>query len=250
VSERIPGDWAPAAGVLAERVVRITGAGDGLGRAAALASAGAGATVILAGRTEKKLEATHDAIVAAGGSPPALYPIDFAGASWADYAQLAATLEREFGALHGLVHCAARFTGFVPLADLEPRDWLETLQVNLTAPFALTRWCLPLLLRADDAAVVFVTDPRAKRSPAFRGAYGIAKRGLEELAATFAAELEHQGQVRFNTLAPAKLRTGLRRRGYPGEALDAAPSPESAAPAILYLLARASRGRTGLTFLL
>jgi NAD(P)-dependent dehydrogenase (short-subunit alcohol dehydrogenase family) len=229
----VPRSYAPAPGLLKERVVLVTGAGAGLGRATALACARAGATVVLAGRTVAKLEAVYDAIRGAGGAEPALYPINFAGATWSDHAQLAETLGREFGALHALAHCAAHFSGFSALETQEPKDWLETLQVNLTAPFALTRHCLPLL-RAGGASVVFVSDACGRRGKAYAGAYGVAKFALEGMMQTWSQELEAEGRVRMNSLDPGPLDTALRRKGYAGG--EAGADPAAAAQALLWLL--------------
>lgn len=225
---------------LAGRNILITGAGDGLGRATAIACAQQQAGVVLLGRTVKKLEAVYDAIRAAGGPEPApepaIYPLNLAGANWNDYLELAATLERELGTLHGLIHCAAHFKEFRPLQDLEPKDWLEALQVNLTAPYALTRACLPLLQKSAGASVVFVTHPASTAQP-YSGAYGVSKSALETLARTWSAELAPAAGVRVSTYDPGPLRTNLRARGYPGESPERNIPPESAVPALLKLLA-------------
>lgn len=243
-----PAGYQPAADALKGRVVLITGAGDGLGRAAALGCAQHGATVVLLGRTVKKLETAYDAIRAAGHPEPAIYPLNLAGASWNDYLELAATLERELGRLHGLLHCAAHFKEFTLLQNLEPREWLESLQVNLTAPFALTRACLPLLEKGGDASVVFVADAAGRRSKPYQGAYGVAKYALEGLMQTWAAELPAESGVRMSSFNPGPLRTALRARGYPGESSRAVPSPESAVPALLWLLCAGSRDSNGRQF--
>jgi len=243
---QVPRDYAPAPTLLKERVILITGAGAGLGRALALACAQAGATAILAGRTVAKLEAVYDAIKAAGGAEPAIYPLNLAGATWNDYEQLAATLEREFGRLDGLAHCAAHFKGFGPLAEADPRDWLETLQVNLTAPFALTRHCLPLLEKSGDAAVALVSDACGRRGKAYAGAYGVSKFALEGLMQTWAQELESAARVRINTLDPGPMDTALRRKGYAdaGDARD----PALAASGLLWLLGPDSKPASGQAF--
>ena len=124
----IPKDYAPASDLLAQRVVVVTGAGDGLGRATALDCARHGATVVLLGRTVAKLEAVYDQIKGAGCAEPAIVPLNLAGATWNDFEQLAETLTREFGRLDAVAHCAAHFKSFTPLATVDPKDWLEALQ--------------------------------------------------------------------------------------------------------------------------
>jgi NAD(P)-dependent dehydrogenase (short-subunit alcohol dehydrogenase family) len=245
---RPPEDYSPPAGLLKDHVVLVTGAGDGLGRATALLCARLGATVILAGRTVAKLETVYDLVRKDGGVEPAIYPLNLAGATWNDYEQLAATLEREFGALHGLVHCAAHFREFVPLAAIEPQDWLESLQVNLTAPFALTRQCLPLLEKAPQASIVFVSDESGRRGKAYAGVYGVAKFAVEGLMQTWAQELESGGRVRVNSLDPGPMDTALRRRGYANR--SGGNDPMAIAPAVAWLLGPDSRPASGRAFTL
>lgn len=232
---------------LAGRVILITGAGGGLGQALAVAVARLGATPVLLGRTVAKLEATDDAVRAVGGEA-ALYPINLTGATWGDLAEVAMTLEREFGRLDGLVHAAAHFKTFTRMEDVEPKDWLESLQVNLTAAFALTRHCLPLLRASGDGSVVFVADQGGRHAKPFQGAYGIAKAALETLSAQWAHEQRADAPVRFNTYYPGPMRSGIRLKGYPGEVLDEVPVPETALPRLLWLLGPNSSGVSGQQF--
>lgn len=245
MSSVLPIDYVPAQGLLAGRRILVTGAGDGLGRAAAIACAAHGAAVILLGRTVKKLEAVYDQIESQGGPAPAIYPLHLGGASWQDYAQLADTIEHEIGGLDGLLHCAAHFKSFSPLTGIEPKDWIEGLQVNLTAPFALTRHLLPLLSASADASVVFVSDRHGREALAYDGVYGISKAAVEQLMHIWTQELQHAPNLRMNSYDPGPLRTGLRLRGFPGELAERLPLPESATPALLWLLGPDSRGVSG-----
>ena len=155
---RHEGALPPAGGSLRDRVVLVTGATGGLGRATSLAAAAAGATVVLLGRKVRALEALYDDIEKNGGPQPAVYPMDLAGATPRDYADLADSIERECGRLDGIVHAAAQFDSLQPFEQQTPEEWTRVQQVNVTAPFLLTGACLPLLKRSGDAAIVFVFD--------------------------------------------------------------------------------------------
>lgn len=244
----IPAGYAPARGLLKDRIVLVTGATGGVGSAVAKACAQHGATVVLLGRNIKKLEKLYDEIESAGGPTPAIYPMNLAGATWNDMAEALATIEREFGRLDGLVHAAAHFTVFSPLSDVAPRDWMETFQVNLTAAYTLTRLALPLLEKSGDGSVVFLTDPSGQDSKAYRGAFGLAKYAVEGMVQGWASELEHLPQIRLNAFDPGPLRTFLRLKGYPGEDAQALPGPETAVPGVLYLLGADGAGSRGKRF--
>lgn len=233
---RIPPDHSPAPGSFTGRAVLVTGAGDGLGRSVALGAARCGAEVILLGRTVRKLEATHDRIVEAGGPPPAIYPMDLSGAGIDDYAELAGRIDQAYGRLHGIVHAAAVFSGLAPLAHLAPEDWLRTVHVNLTAPFLVTRACLPLLQRVPDAAVALVSDALGRRARAYWGAYAVSKFGIEGLASVLAEEVESAGTPRVVCVNPGPMRTGLRRSAFPAEPPDTAPEPHAVAGGVLFAL--------------
>lgn len=219
---------------LHERVVLITGAGDGLGAALARAAGAAGAEVVLLGRTVAKLERVYDAIVEAGGPEPAIVPMDLEGATPDDYADLASRIADQCGRLNAVVHNAAELGPQTPLADHPPLDWYRALQVNLTAPLLLTQACLPLLQASDDPAIVFVDD---ERRGAYWGAYGVSKAGAGALADMLSDELEGDSGVRVHRHQPPPLRTSWRARAFPGELAQEATPPDEATEALLRLLA-------------
>ena len=242
--------YAPPPALLEGRAILVTGAGQGLGRAVALACAAAGATVALLGRKVEKLEKTYDAITAAGGAEPALVPMDLAAATDADFSNLAQLLRRELKGLDGIAHCASHFVPLSPLANQGLEAWLTLLRVNLAAPAALTRACLPLLSAADASSVVFTGETHGASPRAYWGGFAVAKSGLSTLAAIWGDELERAGKPRVNVLVPGPIATPQRAQSHPGEDRGALAPPEYAARAMLFLLGRDSGAASGQTVVL
>ena len=197
---------------LDQRVILVSGAHGGLGSAAAVACARAGATVVLLGRKLPKLNRVYDA-VAQAGAEPLLYPLDLEGASPDDYAELADRLRAELGHLDGVLHCAVEFKGLTPLEHTDPAAFARVVHVNLTAPWWLSQACLPLLRQAQDAALVFALDDLQRVGQPYWGAYGIAQHGLAAMVGMLHAELA-SSSVRVSALQPGPMRTGLRSRAY------------------------------------
>ena len=197
---------------LDQRVVLVSGAHGGLGSAAAVACARAGATVVLLGRKLPKLNRVYDA-VAQAGAEPLLYPLDLEGATPDDYAELADRLHAELGHLDGVLHCAVEFKGLTPLEHTDPAAFARVMHVNLTAPWWLSQACLPLLRQAQDAALVFALDDLERVGQPYWGAYGIAQHGLAAMVGMLHAELA-SSSVRVSALQPGPMRTGLRSRAY------------------------------------
>ena len=241
-------DYHPTPGLLQERVILITGAGDGIGRAAALAFAAYGATVILLGRTLAKLESVYDLIEEGGGPQPAIFPVNLESATAQEYQGLAAAIDGEFGRLDGLLHNAAHLALLSRIDDYDPETWHKVLQVNLTAPFLLTQASLPLLRRSRDASIVFTSDRVGRSGKAYWGAYGVSKFGLEGLMQILAQETENSGNIRVNSIAPGPARTNLRAHAYPGEDAACLPAPEDLMGVYLYLMGPDSQGITGRAF--
>lgn len=232
-------------GLLTDRVILVTGAGDGIGRAAAKALAAHGATVVLSGRTLSKLEQVYDDIEANGDPQPALVPADYSLATPQDYQQLADTIEKEFGHLDGIVHNASVLGDITPLEMYDPDTWDTVMKVNLRAPFLLTQALLPLLKQSPDASVVFTTSSVGRRARAFWGAYAVSKCGIEGLSQMLADELMNTSNIRVNCINPGATRTTMRAAAYPGEDPETLKTPEDIMPLYLYLLGPDSRGITG-----
>ncbi len=241
----IPKDFAAEPGLLDGRVILITGAGSGLGRALSLACASAGAAIILAGRNAAKLEQIYDEIAAMGAARPAIAELDLAKATAVEYDALAGVIEREFGKLDGLVHAAALLGDRTPMEQYDVPTWCKVLHVNLTAPFILTQVLLPSLRKSSDASVIFVSSGVVKKPRPFWGAYAVSKAGLESLRAMWAEELEGESDIRVNSINPGRLRTQMRATAYPAEDPNTVPLPQSVCGVFLYLLSRHGRAVDG-----
>jgi NAD(P)-dependent dehydrogenase (short-subunit alcohol dehydrogenase family) len=232
----LPTDYSPSPDLLQGRVVLVTGAGQGLGRAVALDAAAHGATVALLGRTLEKLESTYDAITDAGGPEPALIPLDLASANTPEYDALNQLLRKDLKRLDAVAHCASHFVPLGPLANQTLEQWMTLLKVNLAAPFALTRACLPLLSAASDSCVVFTGETHGAHPLAYWGGFAVSKAGLSTLAAVWGDELAHKGRPRMNVFIPGPMNTPQRAQSHPGEDRSRLRTPQSAARALLFLM--------------
>lgn len=239
-------DYQAPADLLKDRIVMVTGAGSGIGRAAARAYAAHGATVILVGRTVSRLEEVYDEIEAAGHPQPAIVPMNFEGAAVKDYEELAMTLEDNFGRLDGLLHNAGILGSRSPVELYDPETWSKVMQVNATAPFLLSRAMIPLLRKSDDASMIFTSSGVGRQARAYWGAYAVSKFAVEGLAQLLADELnDERHNIRVNSLNPGATRTGMRVLAYPAEAPKNNPNPEQLMPVYLYLMGRDSQGVNG-----
>jgi NAD(P)-dependent dehydrogenase (short-subunit alcohol dehydrogenase family) len=241
----IPRPFTPEADLLAGRVILITGAGGGLGKALALECARAGACVILSGRNQSKLDRIYDEIVALGASQPAIATLDLAAATALDYDGLAKNIDGEFGKLDGVVHAAALLGDRTPLEQYDVPTWCRVLHVNLTAPFILTQVLLPNLRKSKDASVIFVSSGVVNNQRPFWGAYAVAKTGLESVRAMLSQELEGEPNIRVNSVNPGRMRTAMRAAAYPAENPNTVPTPTSVSGPFLYLLSGLGRGIDG-----
>lgn len=234
-------------GGLRERVVLITGASNGIGKALAIRAAELGAQVILHGRNSGKLEAVHDEIARSEGHcRPSIAVMDLATAGSEEYMSLAESVEQEFGRLDGLVHNAAMLGQRLSIEQYDAAEWQRVLHVNLTAPFALTQVLLPLLKRSGDPSIVFTSSGVGREGRAYWGAYSVSKFGIEALTQILAAETRHV-PMRVNCVNPGPTRTELRLQAYPAEDRNASRPPGEVLSPYLFLLGPDSREVTGMS---
>jgi NAD(P)-dependent dehydrogenase (short-subunit alcohol dehydrogenase family) len=217
---------------LQDTIALVTGASRGIGRAAALALAQAGAHVVAVARTQGALEAVDDEIRALTGQSATLVPMDIGEVDGLD--QLGLAIHQRFGRLDVLVHAAALLGSLTPVSHIEPSHWERVLSVNLTAPLRLIRSCEPLLRASARPRAIFLTSSRAAQPGAFWAAYGATKAGLENLVRTWADELENTA-VRAVLLDPGPMRTRMRAEAYPGEDPAALTDPAEIGPLVVEL---------------
>lgn len=233
---------------LAGRVIAITGAGSGIGRAVALACAAHGAEVILSGRTVAKLEKVYDEIRSAGSPEPTIAPLDLEKATAREFDAFVAAVQARYGRLDGLLHNAALLGDLSPIEHYDVPMWCRVLHVNVTAAFALTQVALPLLRAAPDASVLFTSSSVGRRGRAYWGAYAVSKFAVEGLSQVLADELGGTTSIRVNAINPGRTRTAMRRAAFPSEDVATLPQPEAIVAPYVALLGPASRGITGGTF--
>ncbi len=238
-------DYTARPDLLKGRVILVTGAGRGIGAAAAKAFAAHGATVLLLGKTEESLNHLYDEIEQAGYPQPAVIPFNLETALSHQYGELAAMVENEFGRLDGLLHNAAILGPRTPLEQLSGDNFMRVMQVNVNAEFMLTQAMLPLIKLSEDASVVFTSSSVGRKGKAYWGAYAVSKFANEGLMQVLADELEGTSHARANSINPGATRTNMRAQAYPGENPANNPTPEAIMPLYLYLMGPDSKGVNG-----
>jgi len=214
------------ANALTERTILITGAGSGLGRALSLRLAALGATIILVGKTKKKLEEVYDEIEAQGSPQAAIFPMDLAKASEQDYAGLAHAVADNFTKLDGLILNAATLGQHGPVVHIELEQWQRAVQVNLTANFLFCKHFAGLLNIGEKSSLILVSDRLATHSRAYWSCYAAMKAAGENLIQTIADEWESNTRIYANTIQMPAMRTALRRQAFPAEDASSLPAPE------------------------
>lgn len=238
-------NYSAPAQLLKDHVILVTGAGDGIGKVAAKTYAQHGATVILLGKTIDKLEKVYDEIELDNGPQPAIYPMNLEGATGKDYEDMLLTLDKEFGRLDGILHNAARLGSLMPIAQYDMEHWGKVMQVNLNAPYMITRMCLPLLEKSQDASVIFTSDDVGIKGKAYWGAYGISKAAGDNMMQILADEMENNSPIRFNSINPGKVATTMFAKAYPGVDPTDLVKPADIMNTYLYLMGNDSKDING-----
>lgn len=238
-------DYEAPSDLLNNHIILITGAGDGIGRAAATAYAQHGATVILVGRTVEKLETTYDHIMQAGFAQPIIYPMNLLNITTDDCDTLTDAINNEFGRLNGVLHNAALLGPQTSIEKYDDDTWQQVFQVNVHAPFMLTQSLLPLLEKTDHASIIFTSSGVVRRGRAYWGAYSASKAASDNLMQILSEELMNTTTIRVNGINPGSTRTAMRALAYPAENPNANPKPNDIMAVYLYLIGKDSRGITG-----
>lgn len=231
--------------LLENKVILITGAGQGIGREVALSYAAHGASVILLGRNEKKLNHVYDAIEALNAPKPAAITLDLAKVDTAGLNRVAEVIKSEFGQLDGIVHNAHASCPPSPLMNQTLEEWLVLFRVNTAIPFALTKACMPLLKVSRDASVILTGETHVVHPKAYWGKYSVSKAGLSHFLAIAASEWDCFPNFRINMIVPGPVHSPFRTKTHPGETREELAAIASLLPIYLYWMGRDSHGQTG-----
>ncbi|WP_206485450.1 YciK family oxidoreductase [Thalassotalea sp. G2M2-11] len=237
-------DYTISKNCLADKTILVTGAGDGIGRQAALTYAQLGATVILLGKTVAKLEKTYDEIVANNGPEPAIIPLDLKGATKQNYIDMSATIAEQFGQLDGALFNASILGELTPYTHINEQIWQDVMQVNVTAQHLMAQALIPTLLLAPNASLVFTTSTVGSEGRAFWGAYSVSKFATEGLMQVIADEYD-KSTLRVNAINPGATASPMRAQAYPAENQATLPTTEQIMPLYVYLMSDDSKAVTG-----
>ncbi|KAA9001843.1 YciK family oxidoreductase [Affinibrenneria salicis] len=239
--------YHPQNDLLQHRIILVTGAGDGIGREAALTYARYGARLILLGRTESKLQAVQAHIEQDHGYRPIIIVCDLLHATAQDFQRLAAALAQQVTQLDGVLHNAGLLGEIAPMAGQSTVSWHQVMQVNVNATFMLTQALLPLLLKSPAASLVFTSSSVGRAGRSGWGAYAVSKFATEGMMQVLAEEYR-QHNLRVNCINPGGTRTAMRAAAFPDEDRDKLKTPADIMPLYLYLMGDDSRRKTGISF--
>ncbi len=231
----MPTNYQAPEELLEDKVILITGAGDGIGAEAARTFARFGATCILLGKTVSKLEKVYDEIVEDGGPKPAIIPLDLKGATFRNYQDMAQTIIDQFGKLDGILHNASMLGHLSAFSDIPETEWMDVMQINVNSAALMTQALIPALRKAEHASVVFTSSGVGKIGRAFWGTYAVSKFATEGMMQVLASEFENRG-IRFNCINPGATRTKMRASAYPAEDPMTLKTPAEIMSVYLYLM--------------
>lgn len=234
-------EWQAPADLLADRVVFITGASEGIGRAAAKTFAAHGATIVAVSRTVARLESLYDEIVAAGHPEPVIQGVDLVGVTMNDCRQLADAVGEAFGRVDVVLHNASLLGDRVPLDRYDAETWRKVMAANVDSAFMLTQAFLPWLEHGASPRVLFTSSGAGLRPRAYWGAYAVSKAATEALMQVFADENERLAKTAFAAINPGGTRTAMRAAAVPGEDPSLLPAPEDLMPLYLWLAGSAEK---------
>lgn len=229
---------------LANKVILVTGAGDGIGKQAAITYAALGATVILLGRTVEKLEATYDEIVKAGSPEPAIVPLDMKGATKQNYVDMTSTIVNQFGKLDGALLNASILGELTPFTAIHEQTYDDVMQVNVKGQLLLAQALVPALVEAENGSIIFTTSTVGSQGRAYWGPYSMSKFATEGMMQLIASEYDNTN-LRSNAINPGATRTAMRATAYPAENEMKLPTAEEIMPLYVYLMSDDSKGVTG-----
>lgn len=236
--------YAAAPNALENKTVIVTGAGDGIGKQAAITFAKHGAELILLGKTVSKLESTYDEIINNGGVTPAIVPIDFKGATPKNYQDMVASIEGQYKKIDVVLFNASILGNLCPFEEIKESEFLDVSQVNLNSQFFMTQALLPLLKLNKSASVIYTTSSVGRTGRAYWGTYSISKFATEGMMQVLADEYKNTG-LRFNCINPGATRTTMRAKAFPGEKPDSLKMPNDIMASYLYLASDDSKAVNG-----
>ncbi len=239
--------YQPKHDLLQQRIILVTGAGDGIGREVALTYARYGAQMILLGRTTHKLEAVKKEIEQTGGAPVAIYTLDLLTITAEECKTFADDLTKHYPHLDGVLHNAGLLGAVAPMAEQPVQLWHDVMQVNVNATFMLTQVLLPLLLKSPHGSLIFTSSSVGREGRSGWGAYSASKFATEGMMQVLAEEYKHSS-LRVNCINPGGTRTNMRANAFPNENSAKLKTPADIMPLYLYLMGSDSLRKTGISF--
>ncbi|MDX7987211.1 YciK family oxidoreductase [Xenorhabdus sp. 12] len=240
-------NYHPNDDLLQQKIILVTGAGDGIGREAALTYARHGAQVILLGRTTTKLEAVKQQIEANGGLPADIYTMDLLTVTAEECQTFATELAQRYPRLDGVLHNAGLLGVVAPVIEQPPQLWHEVMQVNVNATFMLTQALIPLLLKSAKGSLVFTSSSVGREGRSGWGAYAVSKFATEGFMQVLAQEYQNTS-LRINCINPGGTRTSMRASAFPDENSGKLKTPADIMPVYLYLMGDDSQHDSGISF--